>query len=110
MDKISERREIVRFSCKRDALHNTNSGDLFYKGEVYNYSKQGLYFESNIDLKVGDNISILVEKQSEEDTHLIDVKVVWRKELRDSSYGLGYGASLQERRDIDYIKYKLKAK
>ena len=110
MEKSSERRENVRSKCKRDALHNTDSADLFFRGEVCNYSKRGLYFESNVDLKAGDNISILVEKQSEEETLLMDVKIVWRKKLRDSSFDHGYGASLQNRRDIDYIKNKLKVK
>ena len=109
MDKLSERRENARLKCKSDALHNTNSADLFFRGEVCNYSKRGLYLESNVDLKAGDNISILVQKQSKEETHLIDVKIVWCKELRDSSFRRGYGACLQERRDIDFIKNKLKA-
>ena len=103
-----ERRGSERFKYKRDALHNTDSADLFYRGEVCNYSKRGLYFESNVDLLPGGKISILVEKQSADGTYLVDVKIVWRKELQGSSFDFGYGATLQERRDIDYIKNKLK--
>jgi hypothetical protein len=106
--KLIERREYDRLKCKRSALHNTDSDDLFFRGEVCDYSKRGLYFESNVDLQSGDNISILVEKQSAEGTQLVDVKIVWRKELRGLSFG--YGATLQKRRDIDYIKNKLKGK
>ncbi len=103
-----ERRGYGRFKCKRAALHNTDADDLFFRGEVCNYSKRGLYFESSVDLQRGENISILVEKQSTEGTQLVDVKIVWRKELQGSSFDRGYGATLQERRDIDYIKNKLK--
>ena len=109
MGKIFERRKNGRFKCKRDALHNTDAEDLFFRGEVRNYSKRGMYFESNVDLQRGDNISILVEKQSTEGTQLIDVKIVWRKELQGLTFDLGYGAIRQRKRDIDYIKNKLKA-
>ena len=107
MGKLSERRENERFECKRDALHNTDADDLFFRGMLCNYSKSGLYFESNVDLKSGDNISILTEKQSDQGTQLVDVKIVWRKVLKGSSFDFGYGTTLQERRDIDYIKKKL---
>jgi len=110
MGKLIERRENRRFKSKRDALHNTDADDLFFRGEVHNYSKRGLYFESNVDLKRGDKISILVEKQSSEGTQLVDVKIVWRKELQGLSFDLGYGAILQSKRDIDYIRNKLKGK
>ena len=108
MGKLIELREYGRFKCKRAALHNTDASDLFFRGEVCNYSKRGLYFESNVDLQRGDNISILVEKQSTEGTLLVDVKIVWRKELQGLSFDRGYGASLQGRHDVDYIKSKLK--
>ncbi len=103
-----ERRLNERFKYKRDALHNTDSADLFYRGEVRNYSKRGLYFESDVDLLREDKISILVERQPADGTYLVDVKIVWRRELQGSSFNLGYGATLQERRDIDYIIKKLK--
>ena len=109
MGKTFERRKNGRFKCKRDALHNTDAEDLFFRGRVRNYSKRGMYFESNVDLQSGDNISILVEKQSAEGTQLVDAKIVWRKELQDLSFDFGYGAILQKKRDIDYIKNKLKA-
>ena len=57
-----DRREEERFKCKRDVLHNTDPADFFYKGRVCNYSKRGLYFESNIDLLPGHEVSILVKK------------------------------------------------
>jgi hypothetical protein len=78
------------------ALHNTDADDLLFGGKVRNYSKRGMYFESNVDLQRGDNISILVEKQSTEGTQLVDVKIVWHKELQSLSLDHGYGATLQE--------------
>jgi len=108
MKSYLDRRRSERFKYKRDVLHNTDSADLFYSGEVCNYSTWGLYFESNVDLLPGDKISVLVGKQSADGTDLVDVKIVWGKELQGSSFGFGYGATLQKRRNIDYIKNKLK--
>ena len=91
-------------------MHISDADDLFFRGEVCNNSKRGLCLESNVDLQPGDNISILVEKQFTEGTLLVDVKIVWRKELQGLSFDRGYGAIQQRRRDTDYIKNKLKGK
>jgi hypothetical protein len=107
IDDFVDRRENERIKCRMDALHNTQYSDLFFMAEVCNYSKNGLYFESNVDLQPGDNISLLVEKQLTEGTSLMDVKVVWRKKITGSSFELGYGALLQPKRDLEYIKNKL---
>ena len=53
-----ERREHERFPCETTILHDTSPPDFFYKGIMYNFSKTGLYFESNEDLLQGHEISI----------------------------------------------------
>ena len=95
-----ERRESKRVRCKKDILHNTDPGDFFYRGKVCNYSKKGLYFESNVDLQPGDKVSILVKRASNDVTHLLDVKIIWSKQLQGESFDLAYGASLKQRRKI----------
>ncbi len=85
----------------KDVLHNTKPADFFYKGQVCNYSKKGLYFESNMDLLPEDEISILVKRGAVGETHILDIQIVWYKELQDSSFNLGYGAMLRGRRKID---------
>ena len=98
-----ERRGSERFKCKKDILHNTNPGNFFYRGKVFNYSKRGLYFESNVDLLPEDKISILVKKKFNDVTYLLNVKIIWSKELQGSSFDLAYGALLEERRKIGVI-------
>ena len=95
-----EHRRSERFKCKKDILHNTDPGDFFYRGKVCNYSKRGLYFESNVDLLPEDEISILVKKGSNDVTYLLNVKIIWSKELQGASFDLSYGASLKERHKI----------
>ena len=95
-----ERRANKRVKCQKDILHNTDPGDFFYRGKVCNYSKRGLYFESNVDLLPGDKVSILVKRASNDVTYLLDVKIIWSSKLQGVSFDLAYGASLKQRRKI----------
>jgi hypothetical protein len=101
MNSLRNRRENERFDCKKSILHNTKPADFFRKGEVFNYSKKGLYFESSGDLQEEDEISILIKKRAHGKIHVLDVKIVWCKELQGSSFDVGYGATLQGKRKID---------
>ena len=74
MDRFNERRKSERFKCKKYILHNTDPGDFFYRGMVCDYSKKGLYFESNFDLLPEDEITILIKKNSNDLNYILDVK------------------------------------
>ena len=93
-----ERREHERFPCETTILHDTSPPDFFYKGIMYNFSKKGLYFESNEDLLQGHEISILIKKSPQQFTIKSDqnfsVKIMWYQELQGSSYQSGYGAKI----------------
>ena len=113
-NRFIERRKGERIKCKKYILHDTDPGDFFYRGEVRNYSKKGLYFVSNLDLLPEDEITILVKKNSDDLTYMLDVKIIWVKELNDSKFDLGYGASInskidrrtgKERRVFKYTDY-----
>ena len=93
-----ERRKSERIKHESAILHNTVPPDFYYSGTMHNFSVGGLYFESNEDLSPGDEISIsithspnLFVKKSRE---YFDVRIMWSKELQNSSYQVGYGAKL----------------
>ena len=98
MPKGIERREYERISCETPILHNTSPPDFFYKGTMYNFSKKGLYFESDEDLLQGHEISISIKKPPQQFTikpqQNFTVKIMWYQELQGSSYLIGYGAKL----------------
>ncbi len=113
-NRFIERRKGERIKCKKFILHDTNPSDFFYRGKVCNYSKGGLYFESNVDLRPEDEITILVNKNTDDLTYILNAKIRWYKELNDSSYDVGYGASIigkidrrtrKERRIFKYTAY-----
>ena len=93
-----ERREHERFPCETTILHDTSPPDFFYKGIMYNFSKEGLYFESDEDLLQGHEISISINKPPQQSTikprQNFSVKIMWHQELQGSSYQIGYGAKI----------------
>jgi hypothetical protein len=98
MGKGIERRKRKRIEYKSTIMHDTNPPDFFYSGTMYNFSTDGLYFESNEDLLTGDQISILIKEppqhfKKNSDQYMV-VKIMWARDLHDSSYQAGYGAML----------------
>jgi len=98
MNKNLERRKSERIEHKSALLHSTDPPDFFYHGTMHNYSKGGLYFESDQDLLAGNVISISIKeppaefmKQSDQ---YFDVRIMWCRVLQGTSYQVGYGAML----------------
>ena len=98
MQKDIERRNSERINYKSAIMHDTNPPDFFYSGTMYNFSTEGLYFESNEDLLQGDKISISIKEPPahffKTPAQYIDVKIMWCKDLQGTSYQVGYGAKL----------------
>jgi hypothetical protein len=98
MNTGTERRKSERISCETPILHNTSPADFFYKGTMYNFSKGGLYFETNEDLLQGHEIAISIKKPPQQfiskSDQYFDVKIMWCIQIQGSSYQLGYGAKL----------------
>ncbi|MGD1973403.1 MAG: PilZ domain-containing protein [Desulfobacterales bacterium] len=93
-----ERREHERFPCETTILHDTSPPDFFHKGIMCNFSKKGLYFESNEYLLQGQEISISINKPPQRfairPRQNFSVKIMWYRELQGSSYQSGYGAKI----------------
>ena len=54
-------------------------------------SSEGIYFESNEKISLGDEISVTVKKSNDEEI-TFDVRIIWKKDLSDSHFLFGYGA------------------
>lgn len=66
---------------------------------MYNFSAEGLYFESDEDLLQGDEIALSIKNPPphflEKARQYFDVEIMWCKVLQGSSYQVGYGARLK---------------
>lgn len=98
MDKNLEKRESVRIDQTSSLkIKNLKSGKI-YNARMFNYSKNGLYFETDSVLESDDQICIGIQ-----DSPYVSSKGVfeyyrseirWRKKLADSYFEYGYGVNL----------------
>jgi hypothetical protein len=102
-----EKRNSARIDQTSSAqIKDLQSGKI-HKVKVFNYSKEGVYFESDIDLKPGSRIYIGI--QNSPYGSLPDVleyyraKIMWQKKLKRSFFRFGYGVkfiSLDKKQDL----------
>jgi Tfp pilus assembly protein PilZ len=95
VDPKEDRRADKRILYEAPVSQENLDSGVFTYCKMYNYSKDGLYFESNTKLKPGEEIFIGIENSPYpskpgfyECYHAV---VRWRKEKRDSAYKFGYG-------------------
>ena len=90
-----ERRKHKRYQYEAIISHDILSQEAAPDGKMYNFSKNGLYFESDHTFNTGEEIfvEIIDHPQSDKGLELLfDVKIVWRKKPQGSSFQYGYGA------------------
>lgn len=97
-DKNLERRENVRIDqISPLKVRNLNSGKV-YNARMFNYSKNGLYFESDSVLRTGDQIYIGIQDSPFASSRgVIEYyrgQIRWHKKLKDSYFEYGYGIEL----------------
>ncbi len=63
MDSNSERRIYRRFVCETDISHDLLAHSHIYKGKLQNFSKGGLYFESDQSIFPGEEVFIKFQNQ-----------------------------------------------
>ena len=95
MSPAAEQRDTTRVKHKaRILLENFPSG-AHYKAKMYNYSRGGLYFESDIAFKQGITIQIQFDRPPfQSGPKTLRSVVRWCRELTDfdSDYYYGIGA------------------
>ena len=106
MDENPENRDNARIKYKSPVtIENLRAGVIF-QARMLDYSKYGLYFETDSLLPLGDEIFIGIEYSPYSDSHdtyeCLRAKIMWRRELPTSHFKFGYGV----RFSIDYDKQR----
>ena len=90
-----ERRNHKRFKYETFISHDVSSNDIIHPGKMINFSKGGLYFESDETIHCGEEIFVGLATHSESadiDTQLLfEVRILWQQELRYPPFRYGYG-------------------
>lgn len=92
---FEELRASERFNCEAPViLENCHTGES-YGSTMYNYSRGGMYLESNHYLKPGSEVRIVAERSPNNPnlTESCPAKIVWCREIHGAvvlyNYGLG---------------------
>lgn len=99
MGSTTERRKHRRHQYEAFISHDILSPEVKSAGKIYNFSKQGLYFESNHNFLPLEEIFVeIIDPARSSDTEqelVFDVEVIWRKKLPDAPFRYGYGAKFK---------------
>lgn len=114
MPKILENRNNARIDffafLKVIELKNGN----IHKARMLNFSKDGLYFESNSLLNKGTLIFVIVEDSPFASTYGISkfyrARIIWRKKLKGSIFDYGYGIQFKSLTEVQDLNTKNIAK
>lgn len=111
MGSSTERRKHQRHQYEAFISHDILSPEVKPAGKIYNFSQQGLYFESNHNFLPLEEIFVeIIDHARSSDTEqelLFDVEIIWRKKLPDAPFRYGYGAKFKFSNET--IEHKIKS-
>ena len=91
----TERRKHRRIKYEAVISHDVSNNGLIYPGKMFNFSKGGLYFESDQTIYPGQDIfvglTIHAASPGKEKQLLFEVKILWQEALEESALCSGYG-------------------
>jgi Tfp pilus assembly protein PilZ len=106
MDENPENRNNARIKYKSPVTIENLRAGVIYKARMLDYSKHGLYFETDSMLPLGEEVFIGIEYSPFSDSHdtyeCLRARIMWRRELPTSYFKFGYGV----RFSIDYDKQR----
>jgi Tfp pilus assembly protein PilZ len=107
----TERRKHQRHQYEALISHDILSAEVKPAGKIFNFSKQGLYFESNHNFLPLEEIFVEIidhARSSGTDQELLfDVEIIWRKKLPAAPFRYGYGAKFKFFNET--IEHKIKS-
>ena len=106
MDDNPENRNNARIKYKSPVTIENLKAGIIYQARMLNFSKRGLYFETDSLLELGDEVFIGIEyspyADSQDTYECMRAKIMWRRELPTSFFKYGYGVKYS----IDYDRQK----
>lgn len=94
IESSPEQRATQRFRHETAIMYEHYPSGRYFEGRMINYSRGGMYFESNFAPEIGTEIFIGVEKSPYTSRHdVYRAKVIWHKRVQseDSLFFHGIG-------------------
>jgi len=106
MAENPENRSNARIEYKSPVTIENLKAGVIYQARMLDYSKHGLYFETDSLLRLGEEVFIGIEyspyAESNDTYECMRAKIMWRRELPTSYFKYGYGVKYS----IDYDKQR----
>jgi hypothetical protein len=98
----SEQRDAMRLKHKAIILLENFPAGSYYEAQMYNYSRGGMYFESDYAPLPGTEIYIGIEKSPYDSSpDMYRAQVRWRRELPPHNSKYTYGVGVKYHYPID---------
>ena len=96
MESSPDQRATRRYHHETAIMYEHYTSGKYFEGRMFNYSRGGMYFESNFAPEVGIEIFIGVENSPYTAGHdVYRAKVVWHTGLVDSKSLFSHGIGVQ---------------
>ena len=103
MKQDKENRNHKRFDHETPIVIQTEMSNDCHGGHMFNFSREGIYFESDFECNPGDEIEIVVEDPPYgHGPYLHKAVVKWAKELNEAVVLYRFGCGTQYQATIDY--------
>ncbi len=102
MVTIPEHRDNMRTKHKANILLETYPTGVYYQAKMFNFSRDGMYFESEYCPLPGTEIYIGIENSPYDiGADVYRAQVRWRKQLTDKKSKYTYGVGVKYTQSID---------
>ena len=95
MVRLPEKRRGAREPYSSPILVEDLNAGYLYRARMVNYSKNGIFIETDVGLDLGEEIYIGIEntphKFASDASRSYRAKVIWQKGLKNSIFNFGYG-------------------
>ena len=96
MESRPERRADPRYRHETAIMYEHYGSGSYFEGKMHNYSRGGMYFESNFAPDIGTEIFIGVEDSPYSAGHdVYRAKIIWHTKLEYSEALFSYGIGVQ---------------
>jgi Tfp pilus assembly protein PilZ len=108
MMRYSEKRGDERIDYRVPVLVEDLADGFVYRARMVNYSKRGMYLETDVILELGSEIYIEVEDPpyTGKRPQYFRAKITWQREFKDNLFTFGYGVAILSAGDVKSIQAK----
>ena len=101
-----EKRDCARFYYEAPVVIEKCGTGLYYEARMYNYSLQGMYFESDLDLLPGARVNLWLSDLPDNSLpEISSAEVRWTEEIIGAVVLYSYGAGIKYIRSIKHRDY-----